>query len=105
MEEDGQIFLSLKNVYNFFAFIYMIGHFNVNNEEIATNYTMEQFIKKVTEQGLKIRYIQSITYEEGKVAQSDVKAVGEMLLTLKQGQENAALGRLLSDRHAFVITK
>lgn len=105
LSENGQLFLSLKNAYDIFTFVYMIGYFQLCNEDVSTNYTMEYFIRKVSEMGLKMQYIQSIAYDGNRVPQGDVNAVTAMISSIAAEKEKEVMGRLLLDRHAFVITK
>lgn len=105
LSEKGQLFLSLKNVYDFYAFVYMIGHFNVYKEEPANNYPIEVFIRKIMEQGLKICYLQSVAYEGGTIPQGDINAITSVISSVANGKQAEIMNRLLSDRYAFEITK
>jgi len=105
LSEKGQLLVSLKNTYDCFAFVYMIGYFNIHSETVSNNYSVEDFIQKVSEQGLKIRFLQAVAYDGGTVPQGDVKAITSMIAAIANEKQTEIMNRLLTDKYVFEITK
>lgn len=105
LKEDGQLFVSLKNTHDFFSFVYEIGCFNVGSPERATDYSLEQFVVEVRKQGLNAKFITRIPYADGAIPKEDISSVTTMVSGITKNKLGEVMGRLLTDRYAFEITK
>lgn len=103
LSEEGKMFVSLKNTRNIFSFLYDIGYFGTSCSENALDITVEKLINDVVKQGLKIKFIRPVPYDNQKISAEDCKAVQEMISQISQKDISEVMGRLSADRYAFEI--
>ena len=102
LKNGGQLFISLKNTYDFFTFLNIIGNGRNNDQPHVVNYSVEQFLNVIAQEGMNAKYITARQYN----LSSDVYAYSKDCMEKLAGdgaQESAF--RLMADRYFFAITK
>ncbi|MCR4925399.1 MAG: glycosyltransferase family 2 protein [Clostridiales bacterium] len=105
LRNKGQLFISLKNTNDIFAFLNMLGNTNVYSEKFATNYTAEAFFNKLNSMGYKVEFLGSARYTPKDVPQNFLDATTSAVSKLSLKDEQEILFRLVSDKYLFAISK
>jgi len=102
LKSGGQLFVSLKNVYDIFTFLNIIGNGRNNDQPHVINYSLEQFMNALLQDGINAQYISARQYNLSPEAQ---KYVNDCMSQLAGDGAQESSFRLMADRYFFVITK
>ena len=102
LKKDGQLFVSLKNTYDIFAFLNMTGRTDIYNSCHAINYTAEEFFGKLLQKKYKVSFISARNFES--IDKSVVTNAKNCMHNLSVENVNEAVFRLMSERYYFVIS-
>ena len=102
LKSGGQLFVSLKNVYDIFTFLNIIGNGRNNDLPHVINYSLEQFMNALLQNGFNTQYITARQYNLLPEAQ---KYVNDCMSQLAGDGAQESAFRLMVDRYFFVINK
>ena len=105
LKKGGQLFLSVQNVSNIFAFLYSIGHVNVNNPVHAINYTAEEFLGKLKQLGYNAAFLCASYFDNSVLSDSLYASVENVLKALSIKELEETVYRLKAEHFYFAITK
>lgn len=104
LKENGQMFFKLKNSYNVFSLLYSIGY-QLDNEQTAINYKVEQFFENIKKAGIKDIYlINQELYGENKTISDFIIGIVESCKPADANKDNI-INKLLTDKYWFKIEK
>jgi len=105
LKKDGQLFLSLKNVYDIFSIYQLTGYFDIHNPEMYLTLSSDDLFRMAEQLGLNIKYFTSYKHGSIGISQEELSVIHESLASFARVSDGEVMRRLTYDRHAYVITK
>ncbi|MGN1305493.1 MAG: glycosyltransferase [Oscillospiraceae bacterium] len=103
LKKGGQMFFYLKNTYDIFSFLNVIGYRNVTPRSYAYNMTIETFVSDLNNMNMFPKMIGAVQNTE--ITNEYVKEVNNRLQAfVKEGWEETKT-RLTAEKFAFCLTK
>lgn len=105
LKDNGQLFFSVKNTLNMYALIYAAGGTDIRNPVHAVNYTAEEFLSRLLQEGYDASFI-AAGYMDPRTISSEMTEMTESILKKLAVKEiNETMFRLKSERFYFTIRK
>ncbi|MCR4780672.1 MAG: hypothetical protein K5876_06215 [Ruminiclostridium sp.] len=105
LKNGGQLFISINNVSNIFAFLYSIGNVNVKNPVHAINYTAEEFLGALKQRGYEAAFLSASYFEKNVLSDSLASSVENVLRAISVKELEETIYRLKAEHFYFAITK
>lgn len=102
LKNGGQLFISIKNIYDIFTFLNIVGTGRNNDQPHVINYSVEQFMYKLSHEKINVSYISSRMYNLSPDLQ---QYVNDCMNQLAGDGAQESVFRLMVDRYFFVISK
>lgn len=105
LNDNGQIFLSLKNVYDIFALFNILGHSKKSNNELYRIISVDDLYSMTSELGLDTKYLISYLHKNLNSLLEELLQIPGANALIENGNKNKILQNLRVDSHTYVITK
>lgn len=105
LKDNGQLFFSVKNTLNMYALIYAAGGTDIRNPVHAVNYTAEEFLSRLLQEGYDASFIAAGYLEPRTISSEVTEKVKSILKKLNVKEINETMLRLKSERFYFTIRK
>lgn len=103
LKKGGQMFVYLRNIYDIYTFLNVIGHRNVQPKEIAYNMTLESFADMLNDMNMSYEIIGAVPYES--IPAEYINETNKRNTAFVQECWNETNIRLTSEKFALCITK
>jgi GT2 family glycosyltransferase len=105
LRTNGQLFFSLHNTNNIFNFAYSIGLTSMRDTSHAIDYTVEEILEQLMQQGYNVKFIAARGFEVGVVSQELLSNVNLCFDRLPINDRSETMYRLTSEHYYLVIDR
>ncbi len=105
LRTNGQLFFSLHNTNNIFNFAYSIGLTSMRDTSHAIDYTVEEILEQLMQQGYNVKFIAARGFEVGVVSQELLSNVNLCFDRLPINDKSETMYRLTSEHYYLVIDR
>ena len=105
LRTNGQLFFSLHNTNNIFNFAYSIGLTSMRDTSHAIDYTVEEILEQLMQQGYNVKFIAARGFEVGAVSQELLSNVNLCFDRLPINDRSETMYRLTSEHYYLVISR
>lgn len=105
LKTGGQLFISLKNTYDIYAFLNLIGNTNIYNSQKSINYSPEEFCSYLTEKYKNVQFLKAVQYNEEIIKPDIYSYTVNKINAINVDDPKEILNRMLTDNFLFCIEK
>lgn len=105
LKSGGQLFISLKNTYDIYAFLNLIGNTSIYNSQKSVNYSLEEFYSYLTQKYENVQYLKAVQYNQEIMKPDIYNYTIDKIHAMSIDDPKEILNRMITDYFLFRIEK